>query len=299
MVLSLTALAVPPFGLRPGIEFTGGTAMTVQFSNPVGASDIRRELESSGNPGGVVQALGGDSFFIRVGELSPEVLDDEGRVVDAGGRARVENALGNLSAINVVSYDAVSAVVGAETVRNAIIAIAVASVAILLYVSWAFRRVPSPFRYGAAAIVALLHDVIVVLGLFALLGKLAEIEVNAMFIIGVLTVIGYSVNDTIVVFDRARENVLRHPGMEFAEIMNLSIRDTIGRSLNTSLTLLIVIGALLLFGGATIRPLLWVLMTGVVIGTYSSIFVAGLLLVAWETGEIGRAVRHLPLLRRR
>ena len=137
------------------------------------------------------------------------------------------------------------------------------------------------------------------LGIFSILGKFANLEVNAMFITGVLTVIGYSVNDTIVVFDRIRENVGKYQNIALPDIANISVRETIGRSLNTSITLLIVIAALLLFGGPTIQPLLLVLLVGVVVGTYSSIFVATLMLVSWEEGEIGRGFRRiLPFGRR-
>jgi preprotein translocase subunit SecF len=156
--------------------------------------------------------------------------------------------------------------------------------------------VPNPFRYGAAAIIALIHDSLIVLGVFSILGKVMDMEVNAMFITGVLTIIGYSVNDTIVVFDRVRENVTRFQGLTLEEVVSLSVRETIGRSLNTSLTLLVVIAALFLFGGATIQPLLLVLLVGVVVGTYSSIFIATLMLVSWENGELGRLVRKLPLV---
>ena len=173
-----------------------------------------------------------------------------------------------------------------ETVVNAIYAVIAAAVGIFIYVWWAFRNVPSPFRYGAAAIVALLHDTIIVIGMFAILGVLLEIEVGTMFLIALLTVIGYSVNDTIVVFDRIRENVTIHPNRELSEVVNLSISETIGRSLNTSLTLLVTLLALYLFGGTTIREFLLVLLVGVVAGTYSSIAVASQVLISWEYGDI-------------
>ena len=146
-----------------------------------------------------------------------------------------------------------------------------ASVGIFIYLWWAFRSVPRPFRYGLGAIVALVHDLAIVIGIFAILGNLLGLEVNTMFLVAVLTVIGYSVNDTIVVFDRLRENVINYGNRGFAQNVNVSISETIGRSLNTSLTLLIVLMALLLFGGATIRTFLLVLVIGVIAGTYRSI----------------------------
>ena len=301
VALSVAALIVPP-ALNPGIDFTGGSALTVEFDGPVDAQDARDALVSGGFDEAIVQAIDDRTLFIRTDALRAEERDAEGNLLSPGGRADVENALRPLGGFAVTSVDTVSGVVGGENVRNAIIAVIVASVAILLYVTWAFRHVPNPFRYGTTAIIALLHDVLIVLGLFSLLGKVANMEVNAMFITGVLTVIGYSVNDTIVVFDRLRENVGRYQGATLTEIANLSVRETIGRSLNTSLTLLIVVASLMLFGGPSIQPLLLVLLVGVVVGTYSSIFVATLMLVAWEHGEVGRALRRLlpiPGARRR
>ena len=292
VIPSLFALATPP-ALRAGIDFTGGTAITVEFEGDVEAAAVRARVEEAGHEDAIVQALDDRSYFIRVGELMPETRDADGNITDAGGRADLERTLGAIVPMRITSVEAVSALVGGENIRNAIIAVAVAAIVILLYVTWAFRRVPSPLRYGSAAIVALLHDVIIVLGVFSFLGKFADIEVNAMFITGVLTVIGYSVNDTIVVFDRLRENVARFQAATVAELANLSVRETIGRSLNTSLTLLVVIAALLVFGGPTIQPLLLVLLVGVIVGTYSSIFVATLMLVAWEEGELGRGLRRI------
>jgi preprotein translocase subunit SecF len=301
VAVSIIALIIPP-ALKPGIDFTGGTAMTVQFDKVVDVQLVRDRLQELGHDGANVQPFDSDSagttsaFFIRTGELEPEVLNDAGEVTEPGGKKDIEEGLGSLADVQVTSFDAVSAAVGAETVRNAIIAVIVAAIAVLLFVTWAFRHVPNPFRYGATAIIALIHDSLIVLGVFSILGKVMDMEVNAMFITGVLTVIGYSVNDTIVVFDRVRENVARFQGLVLEEVVSLSVRETIGRSLNTSLTLMVVIVALFLFGGSTIQPLLLVLLVGVIVGTYSSIFTASLLLIAWETGELGRLVRRLPLV---
>ena len=301
VAMSIFALIIPP-ALKPGIDFTGGTAMTVQFDEVIDVQLVRDRLQELGHEGANVQPFDSDSagtssaFFIRTGELEQEVLNDAGEVTDPGGKKDIEDGLSALAGVRVTSFDAVSASVGAETVRNAIIAVIVAAIAVLLFVTWAFRHVPNPFRYGATAIIALIHDSLIVLGVFSILGKVMDMEVNAMFITGILTVIGYSVNDTIVVFDRVRENVARFQGLVLEEVVSLSVRETIGRSLNTSLTLLVVIAALFLFGGSTIQPLLLVLVVGVIVGTYSSIFTATLLLVAWENGELGRLVRRLPLV---
>ena len=191
-----------------------------------------------------------------------------------------------------VEFASVSPIVAAETVRTAFYSVAAASVFILLYVWYAFRRVPKAYRYGISAILALVHDVIIVLGVFAILGKVIGMEVNSMFIVGILIVAGYSVNDTIVVFDRIRENVSRSPDRDLGAVVNQSIMGTIGRSLNTSLTTLFVLLAMLLIGGPSIRGLLLVVAIGAVVGTYSSIFIASQFLVMWDRGDIGRFLRR-------
>jgi len=172
--------------------------------------------------------------------------------------------------------------VAEDTVRNAITAVIVAAVFVMLYIMYAFRSVPYSYKYAFAAIVALAHDVVIVLGAFAVLGIAINAEVNAIFIVGILTVIGYSVNDTIVIFDRIRENVNLAPGRDFRSTVNLSINESITRSLGTSITTMTVILAMLLFGGASLRDFLIVLLAGVLIGTYSSIFIAAQVLVLWE-----------------
>ena len=179
-----------------------------------------------------------------------------------------------------------------ETVLNALWAVLAAAIGIFFYIWWAFRNVPSPFRYGLAAIAALLHDTIIVIGIFSILGALLEIEVNTMFLIALLTVIGYSVNDTIVVFDKIRENVLLYSNRPFPEVVNLSISETIGRSINTSFTLLVTLLALILFGGSTIREFLLVLLIGVVAGTYSSIAIASQVLVTWDQKSVAIPFRQ-------
>jgi preprotein translocase subunit SecF len=298
VIVSLIALAIPP-ALVSGIDFSGGAALTIDFDERPTSRQIERVLDTLGFDEAIIQSTSGNTFFIRLRELEKDRINADGNVTVPGEQRAIEAALASLGGLRVVGSDEVSAVIGAENVRNAIFAVITAAIAILFYVTWAFRRVPSPFRYGMAAIIALLHDVILVLGLFSILGKTIDLEVNAMFITGVLTVIGYSVNDTIVVFDRVRENVVRFPASTIGEVVNLSVRETVGRSLNTSITLLVVILSLLLFAGTSIQPLLFVLATGVVVGTYSSIFIASLTLVAWENGEIGAFFSHVPIIGRR
>ena len=266
-------------GLRAGIDFRGGSTMTVAFSESVTQEELRTQLATLGEVDATVQNFGDNTYFLRTRQLS---------------ETEKESILNSLEAtlsqdgIEVLSSDLVSPVVARETILNGAYAVIAAAVGIFIYLWWAFRSVPRPFRYGLAAIVALIHDLVIVVGIFAILGNLMGLEVNTMFLVAVLTVIGYSVNDTIVVFDRLRENVINYGNRGFSQNVNVSISETIGRSLNTSLTVLIVLLALLLFGGATIRTFLLVLIIGVVAGTYSSIAVASQVLVAWENGDFGR-----------
>ena len=259
-------------GLKPGIDFTGGSTLSIKFINDTSQEDIRSELAQIGHPNSVIQMMEKNTYFIRTKQLNDktDIISDK-------------NVLLNPEKVDVLSFDTVSAVIALETIRNAFIAIIAAAIGIFLYIWWAFRNVPSPFRYGVAAIIALLHDTIIVIGLFAMLGKLFEVEVNTMFLIALLTVIGYSVNDTIVIFDRIRENIATYPNYTLSEIANLSVAESFGRSLNTSFTLIFAILALLLFGGPTIKNFLWVLLAGVIVGTYSSMAIATNFLIAWET----------------
>ena len=279
-------------GLKPGIDFTGGSSLTVQFpeGSKANQESIRLELSETGYNDAKIQNIGtvtsdgerSETFFLRTKNLTEEQKDSLGDSLNRVFAPDSEDTL--------LSFDMVSAVVAEETVINALWAVLAAAVGIFFYIWWAFRNVPSPFRYGLAAIAALLHDAFIVVGIFSILGYLFEIEVNTMFLIALLTVIGYSVNDTIVVFDKIRENVLLYANRPFYEVVNLSISETIGRSLNTSFTLLVTLLALLMFGGATIREFLYVLIIGVIAGTYSSIAIATQVLVSWEQKSLGRFV---------
>ena len=289
MLVGIVSLLMPD-GLNAGLEFTGGSSMTLEFQQDVGQEQLRSELNALGHQDAVIQRLGEGSFFIRTRTLEESQSDEPSereKII-----ATLEAKLG--SGIKISDFFSVSPSIASETVNNAILIVVIASFAILIYITWAFRRVPSPVRYGIAAIVALIHDVVIVLGVFSIAGRVFDLEVNAMFIAGILTIIGYSVHDTIVVFDRIRENLIRGIGRDLGATVNISIQDTIGRSLNTSFTLLFAILALLLFGGPTIRDFLIVLLIGIIVGTYSSIWIASQVLLVWETGDMGRLFRRLP-----
>ncbi len=182
-------------------------------------------------------------------------------------------------------FESIGPTIGAETTINAIWAVVVASLFIVLYITWSFRKIPKPassFRFGVCAVIALVHDVLVVIGIFAILGHFFGVEIDSLFVTALLTVIGFSVHDTIVVFDRIRENLKRVSGLSFDQVVNESILQTLDRSLNTSLTVVLVLFALLLFGGESIRWFVVALLVGVISGTYSSIFNASPLLVLWQ-----------------
>ena len=288
----LVSMIIPPgwstlnSGLRPGIDFTSGSVMDVTFTRPVDQNAIKERMNALGHPEALVQSTGSQSALIRTKVLA------EGSEDEVSEQQRVEDDLAdNVAPIESVAIDSISPIIAQETVRNTFLALLAASVFILLYIWYAFRRVPRAYRYGISAVFALAHDTLIVLGIFSILGRVINFEVNSTFIIGILTVAGYSVNDTIVVFDRIRENVIRHPERAFDSLVNLSVVETIGRSLNTSFTTFLVLLAMLLIGGASIRGLLLVVAIGVVIGTYSSIFIAAQLLVIWDRKEFGRVWR--------
>ncbi len=272
VLAALSVIVLGTSGLNLGIDFTSGSTITYQFDNgDPGTETVTDALIASGHPEAIVQALGDDQYFIRTDDLGVAGLDDvnvEVLKIDDGAR--------------VLDTSTVGASVAEDTVSNAITAVIVAAIFVMLYIMYAFRSVPNSYKYAFAAVVALLHDVVIVLGAFAVLGIAINAEVNAIFIVGILTVIGYSVNDTIVIFDRIRENVTLAPARDFRATVNLSINESVTRSLGTSITTTTVILAMLLFGGASLRDFLIVLLAGVIIGTYSSIFVAAQVLVLWE-----------------
>lgn len=279
VVILISVIALVVVGLQPGVEFSSGSILTVNFELEVEQGQLKQELANSGYPNAIIQRTGDGDFLIRT------------RTLSGADKTQLEDALitkfGNLSETEFYS---VSPMIAAETASNAAIAVAIAAIGVLLYVTWAFRRMPKPFRYGTCAIIALAHDVVVVLGIFAILGVLLDWEINLMFITGVLAVIGYSVNNTVVVFDRIRENLSKGISPDFEVVVNSSLLETLGRSLNTSLTTLFVVLALLLFVGVAIQNFAIVLLVGVIVGTFSSICIAPTLLVVWERGEWSRLI---------
>ncbi|MCL0059591.1 protein translocase subunit SecF [Dehalococcoidia bacterium] len=264
-----------------GIDFTGGTMMTVEFDRPVTLTVLRQKLAELGHHDITIQSIEGEAgFIIRTRELAE------------GEKQEIMKAFEGLGLTGKPSYEFISGDIARERARGAAIAVVVGAIGILIYISWAFRKLPNPFRYGTCAIIALVHDILIVMAVFAILGEVLHLEINLMFITAILAVIGYSVNDTIVVFDRIRENLGKGARQSFETVVNNSLMESLSRSLNTSLTTLIVLAAIYLIVGEAIRSFIVVLMVGVVSGTYSSIFIAAQALVAWETGKMGKIVRR-------
>ena len=287
-VVSVALLFVP--GLNLGIDFVSGTSTTYDFgSADPGSASVNDALVAAGHPEAIVQNLGNGQYYVRTNDLGNE------------GKNVIDAELTTLTGQEPITLETVTvgSSVAEGTVRNAITAVVVAAIFVMLYIMYAFRTVPGSYRYAISAVIALIHDVLIVLGIFAILGVLINVQVNAIFIVGILTVIGYSVNDTIVIFDRVRENVILVPSRDFRLTINASIRESIIRSLGTSITTATVIMAMLLFGGQSLRDFLIVLLLGVIIGTYSSIFIAAQVLVSWDEGALRRFTRFIPRLRRR
>lgn len=271
------------WGIKPGIDFTGGSLVTVRFNQPITGEQVRQAVGTAyGEP--VVQRAGEQEYQIKLKTITP----DQSNQVLAGLRTASQGEVTQLQ------FDSVGPTIGSELRNKAVLAVLFGALLIMFYIAYAFRQVPRPassWRFGVTTVVALLHDILFTLGVFSLLGHFAGVEVDASFVAAVLTVIGFSVHDTIVVFDRIRENLLRGQGRTFADTVNFSIVQTLVRSINTSLTVLIVLLAMLLFGGESIHTFVLALFIGIAIGTYSSIFNAAPVLVSWQEWSEKRAAK--------
>jgi preprotein translocase subunit SecF len=256
-------------GLKPSIDFTGGTRIT--YAGDILGSTIQDVYEDAGVAVVSLQR-GTDSVIVRT---KPLTVDEYHTVASQAALRQIQE----------VSMETVGPTIGAETAINALQALGLASLLIVLYIAWAFRTVPKPansVRFGICAVIAMMHDALVLIGAFAMFGYFFGVEVDSLFVTAVLTVIGFSVHDTIVVFDRVREHLQKIQILPFAQVVNNAILQTMARSLNTSVTVILVLVALLLFGGESIRWFVAALLIGVVSGTYSSIFNAAPLLVTWQ-----------------
>ena len=271
-------------GLKPGIEFKGGTLLDLTFTNPPTQNELHDFFACLGHPEATVQGVAGGRVEVRTIEMLPDELTktQQGLQQKYGADTKVDSSV-------------VSPSFSVELIQNAIKSIALASVLIVLLIAWAFRNFGwAAFRYGIAAIVSLLHDAAVVLGIFAILGYFLNIEVDSLFVTAVLTIIGFSVHDTIVVFDRIRENLRLNPGEPLNPVINFSIMQTLARSVITSLTVVFTLLALYLFGGYSVRNFALALIIGIISGTYSSIFNASQIVSLWQ--EIEDRLRHRALV---
>lgn len=271
-------------GLKLSIDFTGGSLWELQMTRPVTAGEIQAVLSDHGFSDSLVQTSEDNIVSIRMKEIK-EGSDTKNELV-----ASLQQQFGDFQEL---SLDSVGPTLGAQIRNRAVLAVAIASVGILLYIAYAFRNTDKPLHYGIAAILSMLHDVAVVVGIFSILGWVAGVEIDSLFVTAILTIIGFSVHDTIVVFDRIRENLVRAGGRSFEEIVNYSIVQTLVRSLNTSLTVIFTLAALYLFGGETTRWFVFALLIGIITGTYSSLFNAAQILVVWENRELHRFFARL------
>ncbi len=281
IVAMLVSYAVTGSPVRVGVDFRSGTRFEVQFENPVDEEDVRQAFIDGGMPNPTVIALRGENL-----ENAWQVRGDfVGAEASVNIVQTLEEDVGPLVP-GTTQVQSVSAAVGNEVTRAAFVAVAVAAFIILIYIIIVFRQVPTPFRYGACAVAALIHDLFIVMGFAAITGLVLGWEVDALFLTAVLTVVGFSLQDTIVLFDRMRENIAKRPNEKLDITASRSILETIHRSLVTQLSAMFVMVAILLFGGVSIKPFIAVLLVGLLSGTYSSIFIAVPLLVSWEHEEI-------------
>ena len=275
VLVGLCIIVLILFGLNFGIDFTGGSISEVSFTDQRPAVIETEEAIASMELGEiVVQPAGENSVLIRTKELSNEQHEELLK--------KLNEKFGEL---NEERYENIGPVIGVELKKKSLYAIIVVIICIILYVTYVFRKVSqqiSSWKLGVSAIIALSHDIVIVTGIFALLGRFLDVEVGTLFVTALLMVLGYSVNDTIVVFDRVRENIVNQTASSFEENVNLSINQTITRSLNTSITTILVLLSLFFFGGESIKFFVLALILGVIVGTYSSIFVASPTLVLWQ-----------------
>ncbi len=272
LVFGIASLAL--YGLRLGIDFKGGTLTELKFKQAYDLGKVRQVLSDEHISNALLQTSDNNGLIIKTESIEKDVHD-----------AVLTKLKAQVGDFEEKRFESIGPVIGRELSRNALYQLLLVSLGIVLYIAYAFRRVPkpiTPWRFGWAAIIALLHDLLVVLGVFSILGHYKGVEIDSLFVTAMLTVLGFSVHDTIVVFDRIRENLKIYAGQSIEFVVNHSISQTIVRSLNTSLTVLFVLLALLLFGGETIHYFVLALFIGVLTGTYSSIFVASPLLVLWQ-----------------
>jgi preprotein translocase subunit SecF len=283
-LLALGGISIATMGLKLGIDFTGGTVLTYTAIHPLTDAQITKGVNQKTYTPFQIQQTNSLTYTITTKPLSQAQLTSLETILnktfDRGEPASVND---------------IGPVIGSELESDALKAVILVSIAIILYIAYAFRSVPKPvssWTFGVTAVLAMAHDVFIVLGAYALLGHFFGATIDTLFITAILTVIGFSVHDTIVVFDRIRENMIKNAIEPFDEIVSNSLMETLGRSVNTSLTVILTLLALFLLGGASIRWFVLTLLIGITSGTYSSIFVASQLLVVYESWKKKRREKN-------
>ncbi len=274
IVPGMISLAI--WGLKLGIDFRGGQEMELRGGQD--QAKVRSIFVQAGAQDVTVTTTGSGGLLIRYRSDEKNAKKSDAQLKQGLVKAGYTQ----------ISFSSVGPSVSKDITRNALLSIFLASLAILLYIAFAFRNAPppvSPWSFGSSAIIAMLHDALLLIGLFSILGHFFGVQVDSLFVTAVLTVIGFSVHDTIVVFDRVRENLRRY-NKPFDEVVNLSVNETLARSLNTSITVLLTLTALLLFGGESIRLFVLALLVGIISGTFSSIFNASPMLVVWNNRKL-------------
>lgn len=261
------------WGLKLGIDFTGGSLMEIEFIKERPSNqEVQGRLVDLGLGQINIQPAGEKGMILRLKDIDE---DTHQQVLEKIGQDKIEEK----------RFESIGPIIGQELKRKALWAVGLALIAIILYIAWSFRKISKPvasWQYGVAALIALFHDIFITFGLFAVLSQFYQVEIGLPFVAAILTILGYSVNNSIVVFDRARENLLRTSWNDFKEVINLSINQSLARCINTALTTLLVLLAIFFFGGQTIKYFVLALMTGIFVGTYSSIFITSSLIVVWE-----------------
>ena len=277
LLISASILSLVFYGLKFGIEFTGGSIIEAQFQQRPSNDAILKSLEGFNLGEIIVQPSGENEAIIRT------------KGVDEETHQNILSKLRELSPIEEKRFDYIGPSIGEELTGKIELAIFLTLLAITLYIAFAFRKVSKPvssWKYGIASLVALIHDIIIPLGVFSVLGKFYNIEITVPIVAALLTILGFSVHDTIIIFDRIRENILRRGGGSFSEVVDWSLNQTLGRSISTVVTVLIVLLSLFIFGGETLRYFSLALIIGIISGTYSSIFLASPLLISWHNKNL-------------
>ncbi len=295
IIFVASVISIMIWGLKLGIDFTGGSMLEVKYkADRPTVAQVETALKGIDLGDIKVQPAGDSNIILRFKNVDEsthqDILTKLEALVSSG--VKTTSTATNIKMLQEEKFESIGPVIGEEIKHKAIWAVVLASFCIILFIAYTFRKVSKPvasWKYGTAAVLALIHDLVITTGVFVFLGHFFGIEVDSLFIVALLTVLGYSVNDTIVVFDRTRENLAKRFMGDFPTVVNESLNQTLVRSLNTTVTVLLALLALYFFGGITIHNFILALIIGITLGAYSSIFVASMLIVTWERWDKKRA----------